>query len=297
MPILRTVVSFLRKVFLKKTTIFALGFVTVGIVVLVLVGERYDILPEGTSRTVADIAAVLTVVALVLALIQYFDAQRQTSTLKAISESLSTRNVGQFPTYLQVIANMIEKADKSITILCDHPGYGIFSAPDEFQRYSKTIQKKIVDEKEVQLMFLNGHRRQGLHKEQFHRKDDWEKWKTENSERKQLMKRFCNSYGKGKKAKSITHNEFLNLLEYAHDEVLKNDFGKAERWETDLLVPLYFWICDDREAVFSIALFDREARDAGFRTIAFRTEDPNLVRPLKDIFDRYTKQTEKTQKL
>lgn len=263
-------------------------------------------------ESIAALAGVIIAfAALIFAAVQYRDSNNLKNRLTAITadlantseqqtkvlEAISTRPVGRLPTYLQVISDTIEKeADKSITILCDHPGYGIYSAPDEFERYSKIIQKKTVDlEERVRLMFLGEESRKVLHAEQFHREDDWDDWKQEDPKRQQLMERFCSSWAEDKEAGDMTREEFLDLLEEAHGDVLENRFGNADKWKTDLPMPLYFWICDDRVAIFSIAVFDKEARDQGLRTVAFRTEDPSLVVALNGIFERYKEQQPETQ--
>lgn len=49
-----------------------------------------------------------------------------------ISESISTKYVGNFPYNMDEMVKLIPKTEKSLTIICDVPAFGHFSKPRSF---------------------------------------------------------------------------------------------------------------------------------------------------------------------
>jgi hypothetical protein len=59
-----------------------------------------------------------------------------------IAKSLSTRYLGQFPDILPEIVDALKEADKEISVLCDVPGYAIYSRHDTYLDYESILRKK-----------------------------------------------------------------------------------------------------------------------------------------------------------
>jgi hypothetical protein len=91
----------------------------------------------------------------------------------------------------------------------------------------------------------------------------------------------CNS-AVTKKFKS--EDEFLKTIAVSNKEALNEHFGGADKCETSLVMPLYFWIVDEEVAVFSLRRFPKAG---AVEEWGFQTRDGPLVEALKGIFDQY----------
>lgn len=202
--------------------------------------------------------------------------------LDSINDALTTRHIGQFPDYMKTIVDLVGKSNKNVTILCDFPAYGCFSAPSDFLAYRQTLERKIEEGKLVRITSLDSPSRGALSREQFSLEEKdlgkWEEWKTKNQERLTI---FLNSHG-GTTVGDLTLKHFTYLLEEEDQRMLKRPFKKENSTATKEYIPVYFWIIDESEAVFSIPSFTERATEHGFHT-----SDHRLILGLKDLEARY----------
>ncbi len=63
----------------------------------------------------------------------------QSQELKRLDESLSTRRVGAFPSYISQLAELVEGARTSLDVLCDCVDYGSFFAPQVHRRLHDAV--------------------------------------------------------------------------------------------------------------------------------------------------------------
>lgn len=245
------------------------------------------------------LALIGTFVALYFAYDQFRKARETTgrledvaTNLEEVSETILTRTVGHFPEFMNDLVDVVKKdAKESIIVFCDHPGYGIFSNETMFDEYSRVIQKKLVDKISVKLICLEPNRRIQLHEDQFRVSEaEWPDWK-QDPKNKKCMDTFLSTYLPNEKTESVTRQKFLEGLEIAHRDVLERHFDGADKLETHLPMPLYFWIRDNEEAFFVLAVFTEDTREIGFYT-----RDHRLIGALKAIFRRYTKEEERYRK-
>jgi hypothetical protein len=73
---------------------------------------------------------LLTIVGLVLSIVALMAARQQTTDLKLISNSLSTRYLGQFPDYFPDVIDVIKSANKELKLVCTIPIHGVCSKRD-----------------------------------------------------------------------------------------------------------------------------------------------------------------------
>jgi hypothetical protein len=117
---------------------------------------------------------------------------------------------------------------------------------------------------------------------------EWAEWWSENEDK---IRKYLSARKASASYETLLQEGFVDLLTEGDANTLDGEFGKANRWTTTLVMPLYFWIVDDRKAVFALAPFMEDALEVGFRT-----SDGELIRALRGIFDRY-REMDETEKV
>lgn len=225
---------------------------------------------------------VLTVVALLLALIQMFEARLQAKKLKDVKESLSTRYIGPFPEFLPQIVTMLQQANRKIVISCDCPSYGIFSHHRAWRDYVKTIEEKMDNNVKVSLTCPDSNMRDHFNREQFAKEgEDWDYWKKSKPIADRLSI-ILPSRLPETNIDSLTRESFLRMLEKADLEMLTGAFARAEKHEIPMFVSMFFWIIDDSQAIFSFSTMSEQNSEHGFYTV-----DMKLISAFLETRDRY----------
>lgn len=227
-----------------------------------------------------------------LSLKQQAEAKRQTNRIVKIQQSLSTKSIGEFPSYMTQLIGLIQSASASITIVCDYMGYGLFSNREKFLEYAHAIQNKINAGVDVRYILLDKERRSELHDDQFEKytKDEetWKRWREDNQSR---LKIFCKFYAAGCDSATINNVAFKTALEKAEIELLNGVFRGSNIKEIKFQTSVYFWIRDQAEVIFTIPSFSEESKEFGFRSI-----DEPLIRSFLGIYDRYRKTAEESER-
>ena len=91
------------------------------------------------------IGLIITVIALSLSV-------RQLSDAKKITDSISTRYIGEFPEIVEQINDLLLQAKEEIIIMTDVLGYGMYSNPGDFHKYLSIIEKKAGDECDIKFV-------------------------------------------------------------------------------------------------------------------------------------------------
>ncbi len=215
------------------------------------------------------------------------------TTLDLVAHALPTRVLGEWPDYLDDLALMIDRTASRLTILCDHPAYGIFSNPDGHNKYRRAIERRLVEGVSVRAIFLTPEKRLAINDEFFPQEVDWDDTYRGRVERFVQSRHDGASGARG----PVGRLQFHQLLEASDVSVLQgfdsaallgsNDRGVQilSRKETTSLLPLYFWVRDGVEAVFAIAV-----HEGGHKEIAFITIDRGLIKALEAAWGRYAEQ-------
>lgn len=229
--------------------------------------------------------------ALVLSVIQLLQARTQTrvqtqnmnhqgNQLERILSSASTLYLGCFPTYVTHIIDLINQAQVSIIIVCDFPTYAMTSSFDAWLAYKHALERAANRGCIVTCTCLNEDRRHTSNVNQYERQTDadWSTWKHAN------QSQLCKIVHPPHLLPDLTLEEFIDILECVDKQILA-DYRKPAHdraLETQLDLPLYFWLVDGREAIFAVPSGSHGGTDYGFRT-----SDHALVRALGEIGTRY----------
>lgn len=253
------------------------------------------IIPDDIWRSIEITGVLGAVVAIGFALWQFFDAREQTNTLKSVSESLSTQYLGTFPAHLPKIADLVNDASRTLTIFCDFPAYGAFSAPNTHRKYQQAIADGLYEKSDLKIEFicLTPNKRHEMLDQQF-APPEWEGWKKD-PENKNRLERFCSYWPppNGKSVETMSQEDFKECFESCNVDALED----RERFKhprvtlepRDIHMSVYFWIRDNTAAGFSIPSFAGTEKP-GFHTAdsnSFYTTDSNLIQALNSIFKRY----------
>jgi hypothetical protein len=263
-------------------------------------------------EVVQHVVEILAIVAIAFALVQYRDAKAQslelsrilgnlsvivtelstqTTHLRQVERSMSTRYLGTFPKYLDEITEVVSGAKDSILILCDLPAYGCFSDPPGSTEYAQAIERKINAGVDVRVIFFAAERQKEFLGEFFSvlRIADWERYKytPENRLRiEQFVERNRQAAGLPHVTlESLTRDDLVTLILAKSAQTFEHKFMPAkESLVTTEEMPVYFWVADNRKAVFTISSRSEGATDYGFRTTS-----TDLITAFSDMWNVYAR--------
>ena len=199
-----------------------------------------------------------------------------------MQKSISTRYVAHFPLYFKDIVALIDEAQERIDIFCDFPAYGSFSSREYFLDYRHKLEKKLDQGITVEITCLSREGRSALVKEQFlGRHGDWDKKKYSEAFGTQLAD-FLDAHGKRSELAGLTLETFLGMIEQEDTLMLTEFLSKAAISQIKAHVPIYFWLIDNRKAIFSIASLSEKEIEHGFVTT-----DSSLIKALISMRRRY----------
>jgi hypothetical protein len=239
--------------------------------------------------------------------------------LEGVSKSVQTQPIGEFPDFLPRVTELIARAEKSIVIMCDAPGYAIYSNGPEFDAYAAAVKNKIASRAEnpafaVDLMFFADREREQVQRHQTARyvttETEWNTWRDSPEARDQLRAflkraaRVCdpeareaNESDLARQLDGLTIDGFIQHFDTVDEVLLEHHFYGANRrvlmFRDSLAKPqvpthgpsIYFWMRDDLEAVFAVVPMGDRLGES--REVAFQTHDPAMIDALRGIFSRY----------
>jgi hypothetical protein len=222
----------------------------------------------------------VTFVALVLAIYQLRIANEQTRVLNGVSESLSTRYIGNFPFYLSEITRAIEGAQSSISICCDYPAYGCFSDPEGWLNYRFAIARRAADGVPIEAIYLSEEGRRRFSPEQFGKSklDAWDLWRAERMYDLEIFFQKKREF-----LQKLEKVQFLDELEERNRLMINDTFRSASHHEVGTDMPLYFWIIDHRIAFFAFRHSDKIIE------CGFRTSDKGLIESFEQVQEYFKK--------
>lgn len=230
---------------------------------------------EAYRRLSEPVTISLAILAIVFAVVQFFDSRIQKKEIKKVAESMSTSYIGEFPKNMENIIKVTAAATKKLDIMVDFAGYGNYSKPQDFEKYFQTLLNPH-DGKRIKIRMLLYDKKAGL----------------ENRDR-QLKPIFESEVGSDrfthyfqvehpKLTVPINYEKFSEELSQVEDEYEKRlvDKGIDVRHVSQALM-FYVWIEDDEDAVFSF-----QSTQGGEREISFHTRDATLIKTFGDTFQR-----------
>jgi hypothetical protein len=227
---------------------------------------------------------VLAVLAISFAVVQFTDARRQETALErrkrdlgTIALSMSTRFIGPFPGNLKEINTLTSRADRSLKVIVDFPGYGQYSAPDLRLAYVHQLEVARSSRKaNIQIICYKSSLADVERREQF--PDDPQVFKNRDLT---LWTKFFESRG----STSTPPADFAGLrglLTRNDQDTVKRLSDEGVQWRFHPEKAAFFvWLRDDAEAIFTFKNIGK--KDVG---LSFLTSDANLIRQFVEIFDR-----------
>lgn len=210
-------------------------------------------------------------------------AREHTKKLGEIEHAMSTRYIG--PDFLPEIVGIIENAKERVVIFCDFPAYGSFAEPDNYLRYARVIEDKILEGVTVELTYLKPKLQHQYMRERFPaNREEWNKWKGK-PENKCLIDKLLQAHGRTNHDEDLNLEDFVGLIDDNEAKALSGTFGLAKKFIVDSYMPIYCWIVDDNKAgaaVFSLPSLSPEAFEHGFIT-----RDTKLITALAGMRDGY----------
>ena len=207
------------------------------------------------------VGPTLTVLALLLAALQTYQATQQGAEIREIAEAISTQYVGTFPDNLEPIAQLVASTRQSLWIVSDVPAYGHFSQPRAHAAYRGAIEDFLTPQgnKELRILNHNGAARRTFAKEQIVVDD------VEGLQTRDAYNRYYPFWPT--RAEPIDLDGFFGGLEAANIQFLRRlrQLG-IEAYETTTKTPLpvFVWLSDDRHAIFSFFNYGANAREVSF---------------------------------
>ncbi|MCF0039791.1 hypothetical protein [Dyadobacter fanqingshengii] len=232
-----------------------------------------------------------TVLGLVLSIFQVYqataDSKENQDRMVEILAKMSTKNIGEFPANLNKINILLENAKDSVHILADVPAYGQFSSPDDYLKYKRFLDGINAGSKrkiEVKMVTYGADKRIEKIREQF---SQAKIIYTELNPNGTLKKKIDNYF---EKLFTRRQNEKIDIKEYDLyryiEEVNKNLVYSIKTTTTiDYLeenrsnFPMFIWVRDGEEAIFSLINYPNNTTE-----VAFETVDKPLVSMLENIF-------------
>lgn len=199
---------------------------------------------------------------------------KQQELIKDIAGSISTKYVGTFPDNMEAINKLISSTKRSLLIVVDVPAYGHFSNPMAHNDYRHDIEHLVtpIGKTDVKIVcYTEAARRRNMEK-QFRIKT------IEQIRQKESYKRFFD-YWKTAKPQPSTKDEFYDLLTSENNELLTRLRAlNVPIHETTNDLPVFIWLSDEREAIFSFYNYGDTPRE-----VSFQTNDQKLINVLQEI--------------
>lgn len=226
---------------------------------------------------VGDFAAlILAVAALIFAFVQLRhsrhiiqEAANIVSKSDVIAKALSTRFVGQFPKNMGAILEVLSHATSHVEIMVDIVAYGHYSDPGAFMKYRQQLEELAKNEKILLNMVVQGPTLIAEGRRRQFKPEDFPGLQA-TTEYKQFIK---------KKSTPKDYEAFIELL--AKEETYWEDHIRRQGASISPCedpFPLFLWLVDDREAVFSFQTYGEH-----YHEICFRTLDGNLVKAFSEL--------------
>jgi len=268
--------------------------------------ERFKNVYESHREIINIIVLVLTFVMFFIALVQTIFSWIQTKQLGEITENIYTRYLGKFPSNISDITENLDKAQDSILILSDMPGYGVYSSSKGFEKYYDLLNEKIINKLTVTLICYGKKERAEQVKRQFKNTNKFEfnrEFKNhvfgpglvklneikkpfceDDKESKNLFKFIKKRSDKNKNdIDSLKKQRFFVMIDSLNNSIESNFRTTAENASTNfsyktISIPgtgisnnIFAWIIDGRYAIFSLVTLNSEDE------LTFFTMDPNMI--------------------
>lgn len=229
----------------------------------------------GVNKFFVEKGPAITALALFLSLLQLVLAWWGADDVRKIADSVSTQYVDVFPQNMPKIEELINRTESSLTIITDVAAYGHFSSPSNSDKYRRALEALNAPDRNIRIEILCYDSPTGTNKlrEQF-AITDFQQYRKEREETFTTYARWHQGW------EPQNPEELYTAIIQAGEDMLKrlgsNATTRIVRTSADL--PLFMWIRDDKEAIFSLHNYGQSPRED-----SFRTTDGRFIARLKDI--------------
>ena len=240
-----------------------------------------------------DLISLATLASLIIACWQIYAARKQTSSLRQIQDSVSTRYIGDLTRFYPEVITLIENAQKSIDIFCDYPAYGCFTNSRYWRAYYNALVEK--QEKGKVRISLTCPKLPVRHENDETKyfptvtEENWSGWRAYNRDNLRMFllntpdKQQNISHSNVEKfIDNLSRNSFFEMLLLADQWMLKNCFDDEDARFVEYSPPIDFWIVDGMSAIFALSNYKE-----GMSQYGFKTTDHKLIDALQKTKDCY----------
>ena len=183
--------------------------------------------------------------------------------------------IGNFPDNMERINELVSRAKRRLIVVTDLAAYGAFSAPEEHTNYKLRLEEMKNNEVELSALVYSDEVARGSVGDQFQKL--LKETSLSDFLHSELMDRFVEKNGI---ARPSDEREFLDMVVEKNRIVRENEpFRNVTKCVAGRF-PVFLWIRDNEEAVFSFYNLGQESRE-----VSFYTNKPSLVKILIDIYD------------
>jgi hypothetical protein len=236
-----------------------------------------------------DRGPALTVLALLLSIFQLIQASCGAQDIKLIADSVSTQYVDIFPKNMPEIIKLINRTEHSLTVITDVAAYGHFSSPPNSANYVRALEALNDPDRNIHIEVLCYNPTKAREKlvEQFGIQDfeaiKFETFKKENKTYKTYLSRHN---GEEPQSAGALYTQIIQAGDALMKNLIKSNSTTTVKTTSEDL-PIFMWIRDDKEAIFSLHNYGQSPRED-----SFRTTDARFIARLKEIskaeFDQVT---------
>lgn len=209
----------------------------------------------------------------------------ETENFNRVVSSVSTRYIGKFPENMAEIETLLSNSSKSLTIVADVIGYGVFSRNDFYKKIHNILREKInaagID---VEILVYDDSTRMEAMREQF-RDVEWTDQLIQSNLpafKKFVQERtWINAKPDSTRVNSVSSKEELMLLisELNVDLIaeLENITGEKNFKLLSERQDVFIWLSDQNKAIFSYLNYGFNDQE-----VSFYTQDKNFIGVLTD---------------
>jgi hypothetical protein len=226
-----------------------------------------------SSEALGLVGLIVAVLALVVGAIHVLE-------IRGARRALSTKYLGKFPYFLPDIVKLLEGVRYKAVIFCDFPAYGDLTDRVNGLKYKYQLESLCQQDK-LELICLDDSSRAAFVREQFS-SGAW----LENPHKKEQIVAYLKDNSTLEDPTNVNEEEIIKVMNDVDSAMLKKLRGVAI--EIPGRTPIYFWIADEKKAVFSIPALSLDAVEYGFET-----SDHALIQALMDMTPRFRAVTNK----
>ena len=201
------------------------------------------------------------------------DSRRE---LRAVSSS-SAKYIGDFPQNLKQITELVKSTQRHLVVVADYPGYANYTDPklfDEYWKEIKALAARSAPKVRIDVYFYNSATADCAQQLQFAQKrspESADAWKTDPRFARYMTHRRIPENQQPRTSAALDQL----LLKFDEDMIRQMQDLDIRVRRVSVLLPLFIWMKDEEEAVFSFYNLGDDVRE-----VSLETRDAQLIQTL-----------------